>query len=80
MEESSVRSAFGNIQKGGNLLDDLAAGLKAMSNGGPFLDDVAAISIQRCGDDRKSGVPDECIYAFRRLEKHPDLQILRQEP
>ena len=49
MEVAAVQSAFGNIQKDGNILEDLSSGLKALSNEGPFLDDVAAISIQRCG-------------------------------
>ena len=48
MEESAVRSAFANVQVSDQILDDLSNGIKAMSDGGPFLDDVAAISIQRC--------------------------------
>jgi hypothetical protein len=48
MEESAIRSAFANIQISDRILDDLSDGIKAMSDGGPFLDDVAAISIQRC--------------------------------
>jgi sigma-B regulation protein RsbU (phosphoserine phosphatase) len=48
MEESAVRSVFGNIHVSDRILDDLSNGIKAMSDGGPFLDDVAAISIQRC--------------------------------
>lgn len=47
MEESAVRQALAGLDSGAQLLNALIAKLKANSSGGPFLDDVAAISLYR---------------------------------
>ena len=50
LEESSVREAFAGINPHEPVLDALLNAVKAHSNGGPFMDDVAAVSIHRkCG-------------------------------
>ena len=47
MEESAVRDAFAGVSSHRPIPDALLSTLKAGSNGGAFLDDVAAVSIHR---------------------------------